>query len=897
MGKSTRYPYEPIMKTDELREKYLAFFESKGCTRRPSDVLVPRGDPSVLFTPAGMNQFKDQFLGKGDLSCRRAVSCQKCLRTDDIDEVGLTPCHHTFFEMLGNFSFGDYFKKGAIEWAWEFVAGRLKIDPDRLYVSIYKDDAESYDVWHNVVGLEPGRICKLGEHDNYWPADAPTKSPAGTLCGPCTEIFVDMGPQPHCPDPATCDVTCDCKRYVEIWNLVLQQFEKGEVPGDLRPLPMQNIDTGMGLERTAAVLQGVMSNFEIDIFKPIVRAVAEALEVKVDPSDSKIRHVRRIADHARGVAFCIAGGVLPSNEGRGYVVRRLIRRAMRDGLELGSAEPFIYSLVPVVAKVMSDAYPELAERRENIAGIIKAEEERFQTTLENGSRLLKELVADLRSKGLTVLPGVEAFRLYDTYGLPFELTESVLAESGMTTDCEGFEREMTRQRAQARGASSMMGDAFDTGPLGHVKDLAKPTEFVGHESTSCKAAVAAIMAGDELADAAEAGAEVTIVLDETPFYGEAGGQVGDTGTLVSSSGKVDVLDTLRTHGYFLHVGKVIGGRIEKGQAVTCEVDVVRRQAIRRAHTATHLLQNALRTVLGVHVEQAGSLVAPDRLRFDFSHHSAVTAGEIERVEEIVNENILGDARVTVVEMPVAEAKASGAIALFGEKYGDVVRVVKIGGYSVELCGGTHLDNVSQAGLFRIVSESSVAAGTRRLEAVTGREAIEHGRRRERTLERVASILGTDEARVVDRAEKLLADTRELKAEIKKLKKRGAGESAGDIAAGAVAAGGVKLIVHKSGRKMDDLRQLCDVLKRKLESGVVVLASGAGGKLSLVVGVTNDLTPGVHAGKIIKDIASLIGGGGGGRPDMAQAGGKDPSKIDDLLAAAPDIVRQHVEKNQ
>jgi len=885
------------MKTSDVRSAYLKFFEERGHKVVPSDSLVPDDDPTVFFTPAGMNQFKDQFLGRGGLSCRRAVSCQKCFRTDDIEEVGLTPCHHTFFEMLGNFSFGDYFKKGAIELAWEFVAGRLKIDPDTLYVSIYKDDGESFDIWKNTIGLAAERIYKLGEHDNYWPADAPSESPAGTLCGPCTEIFVDMGPQPHCPDPAKCDITCDCKRYVEIWNLVLQQFEKGDGPGDLRPLSMQNIDTGMGLERTAAVLQGVMSNFEIDIFKPIVRAVADTLEVEADPNDSSIRHVRRIADHARGVAFCIADGALPSNEGRGYVVRRLIRRAMRDGLELGAKEPFIYSLVPAVAKVMSDAYPEITERRENIAGIIKAEEERFQTTLENGSRLLEELVAGLESKGLGVLPGEEAFRLYDTYGLPLELTESILAESGMTTDCEGFEREMTRQRAQARSASSMMGDAFDTGPLGHVKDLAKPTAFVGHELTSCKAAVAAILAGGELADAAEAGAEVTIVLDETPFYGEAGGQVGDTGVISSGTGKVEVLDTLRTHGYFLHAGKVTDGRIGKGQAVVCEVDVVRRQAIRRAHTATHLLQNALRTVLGVHVEQAGSLVAPDRLRFDFSHHSAVTAGEIERVEQIVNENILGDARVTAVEMPVAEAKASGAIALFGEKYGDVVRVVKIGDYSIELCGGTHLNSIAQTGLFRIVSESSVAAGTRRIEAVTGCEAIEHGRRRERTLERVASILGSDEARVLDRAEKLLADTRELKAEIKKLKKSGAGESAGDIAASAVDAGGVKLIAYKSGQKMNDLRQLCDVLKRKLESGVVVLASGAGGKLSLVVGVTKDLTPGLHAGKIIKDIASLIGGGGGGRPDMAQAGGKDPSKIGDLLAAAPDIVRQHVEKNQ
>ena len=884
------------MKTSEIRAAYLKFFEERGHKLVPSDSLVPEHDPTLLFTGAGMNQFKDQFLGRGDMSVRRAVSCQKCVRADDIDEVGLTPCHHTFFEMLGNFSFGDYFKKEAIEWAWEFVVGSLKIDADKLYVSVYEDDAESFDIWHNVVGLEPARIHKLGEHDNYWPADAPSESPPGTLCGPCTEIFFDMGPQPHCPDPAKCDITCDCKRYVEIWNLVLQQFEKGDQPGELRPLAMQNIDTGMGLERTAAVLQGVTSNFDIDIFKPIVQAVADTLDVKVDRNDLNVRRVRRIADHARSVAFCVADGVLPSNERRNYVVRRLIRRAMRDGLELGAKEPFIYSLVPVVAEVMSDAYPELKKRRENIARIIKAEEERFQTTLENGSRLLEELVADLKSKGLAVLPGVEAFRLYDTYGLPLELTESILAESGMATGREEFEHEMERQRAQARSASSMMGNAFDTGPLGQVKDRAKPTTFVGYEDTSHRATVAAILAGDALVDAADADADVTVVLDETSFYGESGGQVGDTGVISSDRGKVDVLDTLRTHGYFLHVGKVVEGRIEKGQQVACEVDIDRRQAIRRAHTATHLLQNALRTVLGEHVEQAGSHVAPDRLRFDFSHHSAVAADELERIEELVNEHVLTGAGVTVAEMPIDEAKDAGAIALFGEKYDEVVRVVDIGGYSIELCGGTHLDSVSQIGLFRIVSESSVAAGTRRIEAVTGREAIEHGRRRERTLHDVASALGSDEGRVVDRARKVLANVRELKAEIKKLKKSGAGESADDIVAGAVDAGGVKLIAHQSDLKANDLRQFCDVLKGKLKSGVVVLASGADDKLALIVGVTKDLTPGLHAGKIIKDIASVIGGGGGGRADMAQAGGKDPAKIADLLAAAPEVVAKHAQTN-
>ena len=881
------------MNTSEVRSAFLKFFEEKGHTVVPSDSLVPEHDPTLLFTGAGMNQFKDQFLGK-NLTYRRAASCQKCFRADDIAEVGRTPCHHSFFEMLGNFSFGDYFKKQAVEWAWEFCVGRLKLDEGKLCVSVYEDDHESYGYWRGLVGVTEDKVYRLGEHDNFWPADAPSKSPAGTLCGPCTEIFYDMGPQPHCPDPDKCDITCDCKRYVEIWNLVLQQHEKGEAPGELRTLEMQNIDTGMGLERTAAVMQGVASDFEIDIFAPIVRAVVDALEVEYDPGKLDAhRGVRRIADFIRAVSFLIADGVLPANESRGYVERRLIRRAMLDGLDLGAEEPFLYSLVPVVGSVMKDVYPEIAERRENIARIIKAEEERFQNTLANGSRLLNEMVADLRAKHLTALPGQEAFRLYDTYGLPLEITESILAEEGLSVDHESFEKEMERQRAQARSASSMTGDAFDTGPLGVVKEFAKPTEFCGYDAASCEATVQAIITDDNVVDSADEDSEVTVVLDATPFYGEAGGQMGDTGTIAARDAEVEVLDTKRAHGYFLHVGKVTRGRLEKEQRVTCNVNAARRQAIRRAHTATHLLHNALRTVLGKHVEQAGSLVAPDRLRFDFSHFTAVTRDELDRIEELVNGNILRGADVTVAEMPLEEAKKSGAIALFGEKYGETVRVVRIGDYSVELCGGTHLDRVAEVGLCRVVSESSIAAGTRRIEAVTGPEALEHGRRRERLLEEMAAALGSDEGRVAERVQKLLAEHRELRAEIRKLKKHGTGESADDIVAGAVDAAGVPLVVHKTDLKMNDLRQLCDVLKRKLKSGVVVLASAAEKKLSLVVGVTKDLTPGLHAGKLIKDIAAVAGGGGGGRADMAQAGAKDVSKIDEVLAAAPRVVSDYL----
>jgi alanyl-tRNA synthetase len=883
------------MNTSEVRSAYVKFFQDRGHARVASDLLVPEHDPTLLFTGAGMNQFKDQFLGK-NLTDRRVVSCQKCFRADDIDEVGKTPCHHSFFEMLGNFSFGDYFKKGAVEYAWEFLTGVLKLDADKLSVSVYTGDDESYGHWKDLIGVPPERIYRLGEHDNFWPPDAPSKSPAGALCGPCTEIFYDMGPQPHCPDPAKCDITCDCKRHVEIWNLVLQQFEKGEGPGDLQPLAMQNIDTGMGLERTAAVMQGVASNFQIDIFVPIVNAVVEALGVEGYAPDALDKHrgVRRIADFVRAVSFLICDGVLPANESRGYVERRIIRRAMLDGMDLGAQEPFLHTIVPVVGAAMGDVYPQITERSEHIARIIKAEEERFQATLANGSRLLKELAADLKDKGLAQLPGTEAFRLHDTYGLPIEITESILEDQGMTADRVGFEKEMDRQRAQARSASGMLGGAFDTGPLGVVKETAEPTEFIGYDATAESATVAAIIVGDDVVDRADAGAEATLVLDRTPFYGESGGQIGDTGAITADGMKMEVLETLRAAGYILHVGKVLEGAVAVGDVVTGTVDSVRRQAIRRAHTATHLLHQALREVVGEHVEQAGSLVAPDRLRFDFSHFEALTPEELERIEELVNENVLGGSAVNVTEMAIDEAKRAGATALFGEKYGDVVRVVSIGDYSMELCGGTHLDNAAETGLVRIVSESSIAAGTRRVEAVTGLEALEHVRRHEHTLNDVAGALGSDIGRVFDRSKQLIEQVRELKAEVKKLKKQGAGENADDIVAGAIDAGGVKLIAHRTDAKPNDLRELCDVLKRKLGSGVVVLASDAGGKVSLVVGVSKDLTGKLSAGKIIKDVASVVGGGGGGRPDMAQAGGKDISKIDDALASASKVVSSYLD---
>jgi alanyl-tRNA synthetase len=878
------------MNTSEVRDAYIRFFQEHDHTLVPSDSLVPEHDPTLLFTGAGMNQFKDQFLGK-NLTYRRAVSCQKCFRADDIDEVGRTPCHHSFFEMLGNFSFGDYFKQGAIELAWEFLTGWLQFQPAGLYVSVYEDDDEAYGHWRDGIGVPADRIDRLGEHDNFWPADAPSKSPQGMLCGPCTEIFVDMGPQPHCPDPAKCDITCDCRRYVEVWNLVLQQYEKGAEPGELHPLAMKNIDTGMGLERTAAVMQGVASNFQIDIFVPIVNAVVEALGIDYDPTAlDRGRGVRRIADFVRSSAFLICDGVTPGRGKRDYVLRRIIRRAMLDGMDLGAEDAFLYAIVPAVSKAMGDVYPELVEGADRIARILKAEEEQFQSTLSRGRRLLQELVADVRGKGLAELPGEEAFRLHDTYGLPLEITESILEDEGLAVDREGFDREMERQRLQA-GAGAEKTDVFDTGFVGELKGFAAPTEFTGYEATSGQATVVAVVVDDALIDVAEEGASVEIVLDRTPFYGESGGQIGDTGTIAGPDGSVEVLDTRRAAGYFLHRGRITSGRIAKGQTATAAVDAERRRAIRRAHTATHLLHHALRTVLGDTAEQAGSLVAPDRLRFDFSHGGAVQPDELERIEERINTNVLGGEGVTVEEMPIDEARASGAMALFGEKYGELVRVVRMGDYSVELCGGTHLDNVAETGLVRIVSESSVAAGTRRIEAVTGFEALAHVRRREGTLRDVAATLGSDEARVVDRAAKLLDEIRELKADVKKLKKHGAGDSADEMITNAVEVAGVKVLAHKTDAKPGELRELCDVLKRKLGSGVIVIGSAADGKAAIVVGVTKDLTGRVKAGSVIKDVAAIVGGGGGGRPDLAQAGGKQPEKLDEALAKAPEIVGQ------
>ncbi|NQT18465.1 MAG: alanine--tRNA ligase [Planctomycetes bacterium] len=875
------------MKAQEIRRRYLEFFEARGHTVYPSASLVPENDPTLLFTGAGMNQFKDMFLGKGRLPFKRAVTCQKCLRTGDIEEVGASPFHHSFFEMLGNFSFGNYFKADAIKWAWEFLVDDMKLEPEKIWVTVYKDDDESYDIWKKDVGVPENKILRLEADENFWPADAPAKGPNGP-CGPCSEIYVDTTGKGCGNEP--CDPTCDCKRFVEIWNLVFTQFDRKD-GGVLDPLPTKNIDTGMGLERMAAVMQGVRSSAETDLFVPIIREAARLLSITYDKTTPDGAKVRRIADHTRAIVFCIADGVLPSNKGRGNVERRLLRRAVRDGIDLGLDEPFICRLVPIITKTMSDAYPEIVDRRENIGRIIRIEEERFHHTLEQGAKLLDEMIGELKEKSADTLSGKNGFLLYDTYGFPADMTESELAEHGLKLDQAGFEQEMARQRRMAR-SSTTMGEVFDTGPLNEIKGAIEPTEFAGYTETGLDANVQAIISGEIVADSAAEGEDVSVVLDRTPFYGASGGQVGDHGTLTWENGEMVVCDTQRADGFVLHMGEVRRGTLKKGQAVNVAIDSDRRLAIRRNHTATHLLHYALRLVLGKHVEQAGSLVAPGRFRFDFTHFSPCKKDELKQVEQIVNEMIVRNIPVTPYETSLEEAREAGVIALFTEKYGERVRVVQIGDVSSELCGGTHVDHTGEIGLIKIVGEESIAAGVRRIEAVTGSAALEIFEKQAEVLERVAEVLGAPPDRLVERATRLMAENKEQRKALEAQQQKSGADMIDEIMKSATSINGHKVIIRAlPGSGMKQLRNAADIFRRKVDSGVMVLGGSAGGKASLVAAVTKDLTKRIKAGDIVAGIAPIVGGGGGGRPDMAQAGGKDPSRMSEALEKAEELVKE------
>jgi alanyl-tRNA synthetase len=870
------------MKTDELREKYLSFFESKGCVRRPSDVLVPRWDPSVLFTPAGMNQFKDHFLGKCKLEFTRATTCQKCLRTGDIDNVGRTAYHHTFFEMLGNFSFGDYFKREAINWAWEFLTGKkwLGLPADRLTVSVYVDDDEAAEIWMKDIKLSPDRIERMGEDDNFWPAGAPSQGPDG-VCGPCSEIFFH---------PAS-------GGSVEIWNLVFTQFNRvGDPPNNLRPLPSKNIDTGMGLERTAAVLQGVDSNFENDLLKPLCLAAAEAAGVKYEYAGPHGRPVRRIADHVRAVTFCVHENVVPGNEKQGYVVRQLLRRALLEGYLLGRQEPFLHRIVPTVASVMRGGYPELAETIERVGLVIKAEEEYFLHTVEKGLRKLDRCIETVRKEGRDLISGDDAFDLHQTDGFLVELTEAIAARNNLRVDRGRF-RELMEKHRGISGSEAFADSVMKAGPLDVLRETAVATGFLGYETTQAQGEIVGIVAEDRLVDSLrEVGHEqpVAIVLDRTPFYGEAGGQVGDTGVLESADCTFGVQDTQRHGGFIVHVGHLRRGELRVGMKLTATVEGARRAAIRRAHSATHLLHHALQKALGAHATQRGSKVEADWLRFDFTQPRAIPRAQLTAIENEINARIAEGAPVTWEVMDLEQAKKSGATALFGEKYPDRVRVVTMGNFSRELCGGTHLSNTGQVGLCKIVGEESVAAGTRRITALTGEKALEKIRHDESMLAELAQLVKAP--RVEDlphRVAALVEEVRTLKQSLSKLNTQAAVGLVDELVAKAVDVGGVRIITHQfESGDADLLRSHIDQLRRKISPLAVLLASGADGKVLLIAGLSKELVErGLSAVDWVKASAKAVGGGGGGRPDLAQAGGKHADKLPQALSDAVDYLRQ------
>ncbi len=865
------------MTTDELREAYLDFFASKGCVRKPSDVLVPN-DPTVLFTPAGMNQFKREFMGLGDPSFTRATTCQKCIRTGDIENVGKTAFHETFFEMLGNFSFGDYFKREAIHWAWEFLTKTLKIDPDRLTITVYLDDDEAFDIWHNEIQIPADRITRMGEDDNFWPAGAPTHGPNG-VCGPCSEIFY------HGNGP----------KEVEIWNLVFTQFNRTG-PGELVPLPKKNIDTGMGLERAAACLQGVPTVFATDVFKPIVAAAAAQLGVEYRPKEPDGIRIRRMADHARALTFCIHENVKPSNEKQGYVIRRLLRRAVLDAYQMGHREPFLYQLPPVVAEVMRRPYPELKESVPRIQNVIREEEEQFLRNLENGLKRLNDTFRKTRAAGSDVIDGKAAFDLLSTYGIPVEVTESLAVDHNLRVDMAEFKKAQEEFAVISRGTTEAAA-VFATGPLDTLKkSYHHGTEFLGYTTTEADGQVIGILEQNRLAESAsaEGGPPIVLVLNRTPFYGESGGQVGDTGEIRGERFTFKVADTKKENDFILHVGQVTEGTVTLNDAVRATVDAPRREAIRRAHSATHVLHHALHIHLGKHAQQAGSKVEPDRLRFDFANPEAVGRDRLRAIEETVNDRVLKAEPITWSTMPIEKARELGAMALFGEKYPEVVRVVQMGAFSRELCGGTHLDNVGQVGLFKIVGEESVSAGTRRITALTGQAALDFVRQEEAALHEVASALRVPPALVGERVAALLEEVKTLKKQAAQRKTEpGSKVGPDDLLAAATTVGEARIVTQAvEGATPDDLRQLIDVLRRKAGAPLaILLATVADGKVHLAAGLTPDLIAhGLHAGQWLKEVAPVVGGGGGGRPDLAQAGGKNPEHVPAALERALEFLK-------
>jgi len=840
------------MTTDDIRKLFLDFFKSKGHAAVASDFLVPKDDPTVLFTGAGMNQFKEKFLGR-NVTYKRAATCQKCLRTGDLDNVGRTSSHHTFFEMLGNFSFGDYFKKEAILWAWEFFTKNLKIDPGLLWASVYKDDEEAYGIWKEIIKIPEKRIIRFGEKDNFWPSEAPTKGPNGP-CGPCSEVFYDYGADVGCGKPG-CTPACDCGRFVEVWNMVFTQYDR-QSDGKLKPLPAKNIDTGMGLERLASVMQGVKTNFEIDIFVPIVEAINKITNHEAQIAN-KASKVNAIADHARAVTFMIADGVMPSNEERGYVARKLIRRAASHGRDIGIGEPFLYKLVTVVAGVMKAQYPEILDARDDIAGIIKKEEESFLFVIENQLPKVEEAFEKMKSDKDVGNLAEKAFNFYDTYGMPYEMLEETAEKHGLKIDKELFESFLERQRKLSRAKTKMKGEIFSETFAKKVEALGLKTEFLGYEKAHSESNVLAVLGEGE------------IILDRTPFYGESGGQVGDWGKIETESGAMEVEDAKKIGPTIVHIGKMIKGTISKGERVKVFIDEISRRKVMANHTATHLLQAGLRKVLGDHVRQTGSMVDSEHLRFDFTHMKKMDDREILRVEDIINGNIKDSIRVEKTIKSLEEARRDGATALFGEKYEDEVRVVTIGDISKELCGGTHADNTKDIGIFKIISESSIASGVRRIEALTGKAALEWA---QKTMDVESLRLKTEAAK--EEAKKSMQI--KIKEELSKIDA---------IIARSKTAGASKVVAEiVKGVDMEGLRILSDGMRAKEKSIVIMLGTFIEDKASFIVSITDDLIgKGLNAGNISKDIARLIEGSGGGKPGFAQGGGKSPEKLKAALS--------------
>jgi alanyl-tRNA synthetase len=860
--------------SSQLRQAFLDFFKQRGHEVVPSSSLVPANDPTLLFTNAGMVQFKDVFLGREQRGVPRAASAQRCVRAggkhNDLENVGYTARHHTFFEMLGNFSFGDYFKREAIHYAWDFATKVLNLPPERLWCTVFEDDDEAAKIWLDEIGVSPSRFARLGMADNFW-----AMGDTGP-CGPCSEIFYDHGPSVQGGPPGSADSSGD--RYVEIWNLVFMQFER-DAAGQMTPLPKPSVDTGMGLERLAAVMQGVHSNYEIDIFAKLVEAAASVTHT----SDLANTSLRVIADHIRACSFLIADGVVPGNEGRGYVLRRIIRRAIRHGYKLGTDEPFFYKLVAALEVQMGSAYPELGRRRSHVERVLQQEEQRFAETLAQGMRLLDTAIGGLAAGG--VIGGDTVFKLYDTYGFPEDLTADVARERNLNIDREGFERLMDEQRERARKASrfSIAG--------GGRPVFEEATQFAGYETLRSEGTIVALLDGDgHSVQTLDAGAAATVVLDRTPFYAESGGQVGDTGELTSGGARFAVTDTQKLGAAYGHIGTLASGRLAIGERVVAAVDAERRAAIVANHSATHLLHAALRTVLGDHVQQKGSLVAPDRLRFDFSHYEPVTPQELARIEALVNEQIRLNSDANIRVVPYEEAVAAGALAFFGDKYGDRVRVLKIGDFSTELCGGTHVSRAGDIGLFKILAESGIAAGVRRIEAIAGRGALEWVNANERLLKSVAHLVKAGRDDVAAKVTQLIERARSLEREVQTLRAKLASGGTRDLLDEARIVNGIKVVAARiDGADAKALRDVADQLKDRLGSGVVVLVAVQGDKVHLVAGVTKDLTATLKAGDLIRPVAELVGGRGGGRADFAQAGGNKPEQVDEALALVAGLV--------